>query len=79
VPPIQVVPGTVTVVRDNARAYTFECQKYKTKNNNYCWSYGYQIGAGCTSSTYKKRKEGHNPAATKENIIGGDTWGVEIL
>jgi hypothetical protein len=52
---------------------------YKTKNNNYCWSHGYKVGLQHTSATWTERKEGHNPAATKTNITGGDTWGSELL
>jgi hypothetical protein len=52
---------------------------YKTKNNNYCWSHGYQVGLQHTSATCIERKAGHNPAATKSNIMGGDTWGSEFL
>jgi hypothetical protein len=52
---------------------------YKIKNNNYCWSHGYQVGLQHTSATCTERKEGHNPAATKSNIMVGDTWGSEFL
>jgi hypothetical protein len=52
---------------------------YKTKNNNYCWSHGYQVRLQHTSATYTNRKVGHNPAATKSNIMGGDTWGSKLL
>jgi hypothetical protein len=52
---------------------------YKTKNDNYCWSHGYHVGMQHTSSTYTECKEGHNPAATKTNIMGGDTWGSEFF
>jgi hypothetical protein len=52
---------------------------YKIKNNNYCWSHGYQVGLQHTSATCNDRKVGHNSAATKSNIIGGDTWGSEFL
>jgi hypothetical protein len=31
--------GTITLVRGNGPAHTFEGQTYKTKNNNYCWSH----------------------------------------
>jgi hypothetical protein len=80
-PTTHVVPKSATSVRGNGRARTFECQKYKTKtkNNNECWSHGYQVGADQTSLTCIKRKEGHNHAATKDNIMGGDTWGMELL
>jgi hypothetical protein len=53
--------------------------RYKTKHNNYCWSHGYQVGLQHTSATCTDRKVGHSPAATKSNIMGGDTWGSEFL
>jgi hypothetical protein len=52
---------------------------YKTKNNNNCWSYGYQVGLQHTSANGTERKAGHNPAATKSNIMDGDAWGYEFL
>jgi hypothetical protein len=52
---------------------------YKTNNNNYCWSHGYQVGLQHTSATCTERKAGHNTAATKSNIMRGDTWGSEFL
>jgi hypothetical protein len=78
-PPTHWVPGKANIVCGNGRVHTFERQKYKTKNNNYCWSHGYQVGADHKSSTCTKKKEGHNTEATKDNIMGGDTWGVELL
>jgi hypothetical protein len=79
VPPTHGVPGAANVVCGSGRARTFDCQKYKTKNNNYFCPHGYQICADHTISTCITRKEGHNPAATKENIMGGDTWVVELI
>jgi hypothetical protein len=45
---------------------------YKTKNNNYCRSHSYQVGSQHTNATCTERRAGHNPAATKSNIMGGD-------
>jgi hypothetical protein len=52
---------------------------YKTKNNYYCWSHGYQVGLQHTSATCTDHKVGDQPAATKYNITGGDTWGSDFL
>jgi hypothetical protein len=85
-------PGTTnhssaTVVRGNGRQRRSGTNDqggggrplYKTNNNNYCWSHGYQVGLQHTSATCTTRKAGHNPAATKTDIMGGDTWGSELL
>jgi hypothetical protein len=49
---------------------------YKTKNDNYCWLYGYQLGLAHTSANCTKKAPGHTD---KDNITGGDTWGREFL
>jgi hypothetical protein len=55
------------------------CKSYKTKNDNYCWSHGYQVGHAHTSANCTKKSPGHKYEATKDNIMGGDTWGSEFL
>jgi hypothetical protein len=40
----------------------------------YCWSYGYKVKVGHNSSTYSLRKTGHQPGATRANIMGGSTY-----
>jgi hypothetical protein len=72
-PQTHVGQVTTTVVCENGRTRTFEPQKYKTKNNIYWWSHGYQVGADTKSSTCTKQKESHSPEATKDNIMGADT------
>jgi hypothetical protein len=84
--PAQSQHTSATVVRGNGR----QCRSgnneqvsgsrplYKTKNINYCWSHGYQVGLQHTSATCTERRAGHNPPATKSNIMGGDTWGSEM-
>jgi hypothetical protein len=52
---------------------------YKTKNNNYCSSHGYQVGLQHTSATCTDHKMVHNPSTTKSNTMGGDTWVSEFL
>jgi hypothetical protein len=77
--------SSATVVRGNGRRSGTNdqggggCPLYKTKNNNNCWSHGYQVGLQHTSATCTERNAGHNPASPKSNIMGGDTWGSEFL
>jgi hypothetical protein len=37
----------------------------------YCWSHGYHVGHGHTGHTCSNPKEGHQPTATCNNIMGG--------
>jgi hypothetical protein len=39
--------------------------------DGYCWSHGYHIGHGHTGHTCSHPKEGHQPTATCNNIMGG--------
>jgi hypothetical protein len=52
---------------------------YKTKNDSYCWSHGYQVGLNNKSANCTKKSPGHKDGSTKKNIMGGDTWGSEFL
>jgi hypothetical protein len=52
---------------------------YKTKNDNYFWFHGYQVGMKHTRATCTDSNEGHKLAATNTNIMIGDTWGSEFL
>jgi hypothetical protein len=52
---------------------------YKTNNDNYCWSHGYQVGLNHTSDNCTKKAPGHKDHAIKTNIMGGYTWGREFL
>jgi hypothetical protein len=54
-------------------------KSYKTNNDNYCWSHGYQVGLNHTSANCTKKAPGHKDNAIKSNIMGGDTWGSEFL
>jgi hypothetical protein len=58
---------------------TYVRKSYKTNNDNYCWSHGYQVGLNHTSDNCTKKSPGHKDNATKANIMGGDTWGSEFL
>jgi hypothetical protein len=54
-------------------------KSYKAKNDNYCWSHGYQVGLNHTSANCTKKAPGHKDNVIKSNIMGGDTWGSEFL
>ena len=46
-----------------------------TNPNSYCWMHGYCIKIGHSSATCTQRFEGHKPAATHANPMGGSTAG----
>jgi hypothetical protein len=54
-------------------------KSYKTNNDKYCWSHGYQVGLNHTSANCTKKAPGQKDNAIKTNIMGGDTWGLEFL
>jgi hypothetical protein len=54
-------------------------KSYKTNNDNYCWSHGYQVGLNHTRANCTKKSPYHKDNATTANIMGGDTWGSEFL
>jgi hypothetical protein len=58
---------------------TYVRKSYKTNNENYFWSHGYQVGLNHTSANCTKKAPGHKNNTTKTNIMGGDTWGSEFL
>ena len=37
----------------------------------YCWTHGYKVKVGHTSSTCQSRRHGHQPGATRTNRMGG--------
>ena len=40
----------------------------------YCWSHGWRVRRGHSSSTCSKRKTGHDTTATRENMKGGSDY-----
>jgi hypothetical protein len=58
---------------------TYVRKSYRTNNDNYFWSHGYQVGLNHTSANCTKKAPGHKDTAIKTNIMGGDTWGCEFL
>jgi hypothetical protein len=67
--------ANATPVVPTVKSNAYVRKSYKTKNYNYCWSHGYQVGLDHTSANCTKKAPGHKDGATKNNIIGGDTWG----
>jgi hypothetical protein len=65
----------VPTVKSNA----YVRKSYNTKNDNYCWSHGYQVGLAHKSENCTKKAPYHKDGATKNNIMGGDTWGSEFI
>jgi hypothetical protein len=47
--------------------------KKRYRNNNYCWTHGYDCHEKHTSATCKNPAEGHQKDATKTNIMSGST------
>jgi hypothetical protein len=68
-------PNAPIVTTGPAVAYI--SKSYKTKNDNYSRS-GYQVGMTHTSANCTKKAPGHKDEATKDNIMGGDTWCSEF-
>jgi hypothetical protein len=73
-------------VQDNTRPAaaagtpkTYVRKSYKTNNDSYCWSHGYQVGLNHTSDNCTKKAPDHKDNAIKTNIMGGDTWGRAFL
>jgi hypothetical protein len=67
--------GIATPIAAAGPTNTYVRKSYKTKNDNFCWSHGYQVGLNHTSANCTKNSPGHKDNATKSNIMGGDTWG----
>jgi hypothetical protein len=73
------VPGHARPAAATSTPTTYVRKSYRTNNDNYCWSHGYQVGLNHTSANCTKKAPGHEDNAIKTNIIGGDTWGREFL
>jgi hypothetical protein len=74
-----VVQGNTRPVTVAGTPATYIRKSYKTNNDNYCWSHGYEVGLNHTSANCTKKAPCHNDNAIKTNITGGDTWGREFL
>jgi hypothetical protein len=75
-------PETLCVQHAGATAAPADAyirKSYKTKNDNYCWSHGYQVGLAHTSANCTKKAPGNKDAATRDNTMGGETWGSEFI
>jgi hypothetical protein len=58
---------------------TYVIKSYRTNNDKYCWSHGYQVGLNHTSANCTKKAPVHKDNAIKTKIMGGDNWGREFL
>jgi hypothetical protein len=77
--PLLGAQGNATPIASSGPTNDYVGKSYKTKNENYCWSHGYQVGLNHTSANCTKKFPGHKDNATKTNIMGSDTWGSEFL
>jgi hypothetical protein len=73
------VQGNTSPAAAASTPTTYVRKSYRTNNDNYCWSHGYQVGLNHTSDNCTKKAPGHKDNAIKTNIMGGDTWGREFL
>jgi hypothetical protein len=71
--------GIATPIAAAGPTKAYVRKSHKTKNDNYCWSHGYQVGLNHTSANCTKKAPGHKDNVSKANIMGGDTWGSEFL
>jgi hypothetical protein len=67
--------GNATPIVSTGKSNSYVRKSYETKNDNYCWSHGYQVGLAHTSANCTKKAPRHKDGATKKNTMGGDTWG----
>jgi hypothetical protein len=67
--------GNVTPIVYPGQSNSYMRKYYKTKNGNYCWSHGYQLGLAHTSANCTTNAPCHKDGSTKYNIMGGDIWG----
>jgi hypothetical protein len=66
--------GNATPIASTGPTNSYVRKSYKTKNDNYCWSHGYQVGLTHTSSNCTKKAPCQKDNATTSNIMEGDTW-----
>jgi hypothetical protein len=71
--------GNATPIVSTGQSNAYMRKSYKTKNDNYCCSHGYQVGLAHTSANCTKMSPGHKDGTTKDNIMGGETWEREFL
>jgi hypothetical protein len=71
--------GDATPIVSTGKSNAYVRKSYKTKNDNYCWSHGYQVGLNHKSANCTKKAPAHKDGANKKNIMGGNTWGIKFL
>jgi hypothetical protein len=64
-PPPRRVPPSATAITPDVHVSTNGRKMY------YCWSHGLGVNPNHTSTTCRNKKEGHNDAATADNLLGG--------
>jgi hypothetical protein len=69
----------VTPIASAGTTNAYVRKSYKTKNDIYCWSHGFQVGLNHTSANCTKKAPCHKYKSTKTNIMGGGTWDSEFL
>jgi hypothetical protein len=71
--PMKSGRATTAPIVTAAPGAAYVWKSYKTKNDNYFWSHGYQVGLAHISANCTKKAPGHKDIATKDNIMGVDT------
>jgi hypothetical protein len=71
--------GNTTPIVSPGKSNAYVRKSYKTKNDNYCWSHGYQVVLDHTSANCTKKAADHKYGANNDYIMGGDTWGRKFL
>ena len=66
---------TKQLVNSQAEVNKLKNQLNQRPRTNYCWSHGYAVGLKHTSKMCRFPKDGHQRAATRDNIMGGSTAG----
>ena len=68
---IPAAPSVATTAPAPANAH----QHPAGAHNSYCWMHGYRIGPGHSSATCRSPAAGHQPRATRNNMMHGSTAG----
>jgi hypothetical protein len=63
------IQGNTRPVAATSTPTTCVRKSYRTNNDNYFWSHGYQVGLNRTSANFTKKAPGHKDNAIKINIM----------
>jgi hypothetical protein len=72
--PVHPPPGQPTGEKPPGRPSHWATVKPPWDRTGYCWSHGFKVKMGHTSSTCTSRKTGHQTSATRTNTMGGCTF-----